>query len=216
MKARFLSLFQTLFDTLLPLRPRSARTRSRTVEDIEPVTATHELLGIQITTIMEYRDPAVSDMIRALKYEHSSHAATLAASVLADFLREEIASLKTFSPRPILLVPVPLHISRLHERGFNQIEKVLRALPPEFKNGTLSRISTDALARTRATPQQTRLSRSERLKNVEGAFAATHTVKDTHVILVDDVTTTGATLAEAAKALQKSGAEVTALALAHA
>ena len=217
MQRGFLSILESIIDIVLPLKPRSARTRERSVTDIQPVTGSHELLGIHITTIMEYRDQAVSDLIRSLKYERSNYAAQLAGAMLADYLREELSSLKTFSPIPILLVPMPLHISRLRERGFNQVEKVLKALPSEFRDGTLSRISSDALTRTRPTEQQTRLPRAERLKNVEGAFAAdAEQIKNTQVILIDDVTTTGATLASATRALDASGARVTAIALARA
>lgn len=119
-----------------------------------------------------------------------------------------------FSAKPIVLMPVPLHASRMRERGFNQIEKVLQNLPEEFRNGTLSRIDAHSLVRTRATPQQTRLSRSERLRNVEDAFALASPIDDAHIILIDDVTTTGATLIEAARPLGHT--TVILLALAHA
>jgi ComF family protein len=125
--------------------------------------------------------------------------------------------MRAFSPRAILIVPMPLHKNRVRSRGFNQIEKVLARLPAEFRDGSLSKVSTKALVRTRDTPQQAHLSRPERLKNVAGAFAADTTdVGGTHVILVDDVTTTGATLAECVKTLKSAGAQVTPLALARA
>jgi ComF family protein len=210
--------FDAILDVILPLRARSARTKSRTFEDIPLSIVPHELLGEKITTIMDYRKSEVQDLVRALKYDGSLHAATLAAQGLADFLREEIAAAKAFSPREVLLVPVPLHPSRKRERGFNQIELVLRALPKEFKDGTLARFAPEALSRARATKQQTHLSRQERIKNVAGAFSCADTarVAASHVFLIDDVTTTGATLVNAGKPLAKAGAQVSLVALARA
>jgi ComF family protein len=174
-------------------------------------------LNEKITTLLNYKDPGVSDLVRALKYEHSGHAARLCGEVLADYLREEVASLRAFSARQILVVPMPLHASRVRERGFNQIEKVLANLPGDFKDGSLASIDSKALSRIRETPQQARLSRAERLKNVAGAFAADAAkVSDTHCILIDDVTTTGATLVSAGRALREAGAKVTLIALARA
>ena len=209
--------FTTVLDVILPRKERAMRTVSRTLEDLPLLPSLHELRGVRITTLMDYNVGAVEDTIRTLKYDGTREAAKLLASALADYLREEMASIKAFSPRPIILVPVPLHPSRVHERGFNQMERVLENLPGEFRNGSLARLSPGGLLRTRATKQQTRLSRQERLKNVVGAFAADRkAVRGTHCILIDDVTTTGATLSECAKALESAGSVVTAIALARA
>lgn len=210
--------FAAMLDTILPRRERRVRTERRQLEEIPLSPAPHDLLGVRITTLMEYQNPTVEDLIRSIKYDGSAHAARLAAAVLSDYLREEIASSRIFSVRKILLVPVPLHKSRARERGWNQIELVLRALPAEFRDGTIATLAPHALARTRATKPQTRLPRSERLSNVAGAFKVIDNllVENTHVLLIDDVTTTGATLANAATSLRRAGANVTLLALARA
>lgn len=183
---------------------------------IEPTV--HEAEGARITTLMDYRQPIVEDLIRSLKYDGSAHAADLCAEALSDFLNEEIAAIRQFSSRRILIVPVPLHRKRQRERGFNQVDVVLKRLPQEFRNGTLSVHAPHALARIRATAQQTHLPREERAKNVAGAFAvfSQDIIRGTHVFLIDDVATTGATLASAAAALKNAGAEVTLIALARA
>lgn len=209
---------EVIFDTVLPLRARVARTKMRSADEIPLFPTVHELLGSRITTLMDYREGAVQDLVRSLKYDGSGHAARLTAQLLADFLHEEIASQRLFGERTVLLVPVPLHAARARERGFNQIELVLKALPQEFRDGTRARFVPNALVRTRETRQQTRLSRSERLSNVAGAFATAHIghLRKTHIFLMDDVTTTGATLVNAATPLRRAGAEVTLLALARA
>ncbi|OGG56575.1 hypothetical protein A2680_03130 [Candidatus Kaiserbacteria bacterium RIFCSPHIGHO2_01_FULL_55_37] len=211
-------ILEVMLDTILPLRARSARTKERAAEDIPLLPAVHELLDTRITTLMDYRQSAVQDLVRSLKYDGSGHAAKLAATLLADYLHEEVSSQRTFSQKKILIVPVPLHAGRVRERGFNQIELVLQSLPQEFRDGTRASFVPHALARIRATKQQTRLPRSERLSNVAGAFSAPDAmlVNKTHIFLIDDVTTTGATLVNAATPLRRAGAEVTMLALARA
>ncbi|MDO8576394.1 MAG: hypothetical protein Q7R90_03700 [bacterium] len=213
-----LAVLEVIFDTVLPLRERSARTKARAAEDIPLVPTIHELLKTRITTLMDYRQSEVQDLIRSLKYDGSRHAAQLAAQLLADFLREEISSHRAFSQQKVLIIPVPLHSTRARERGFNQIELVLQALPQEFRDGTLSTLMPGALLRIRETEQQTRLNRSLRLSNVAGAFAVFEAtfVNKKHIFLIDDVTTTGATLVNAATPLRRAGAEVTLLALARA
>ncbi len=215
---RLLAVLEVLFDTILPLRERAARTKARTAEDIPLVPTVHELLRTRITTLMDYRQSEVQDLIRSLKYDGSRYATQLAAQLLADFLREEISSHRSFSQKKILIVPVPLHSSRARERGFNQIELVLKSLPQEFRDGTFSTLMPGALVRIRATDQQTHLHRSLRLSNVAGAFAVFEAafVNKKHIFLIDDVTTTGATLVNAATPLRRAGAEVTLLALARA
>ena len=104
------------------------------------------------------------------------------------------------------LVPVPLAPSRLRERGFNQSERLSRALAARWRLPVWS----DALERARATETQTRLTPEERLANVSGAFRARDTargmLRNAHVVLVDDVVTTAATLNACAAALLAGGA----------
>lgn len=212
------SSIQALLDIVLPRKERVVRTEHYSLENLSVTPSEHAACGISLTTLLSYREKPAEDCIRAVKYDRSIPAAKLLAEVLAEYLREEIAQLHSFSQRQILLIPIPLHPKRKQERGFNQIEHILAHMPDEFRDGSLSRVGTDALVRVRETDQQTRLSRTERLMNVKGAFAVSHvdTVLNTHVILIDDVTTTGATLAEAARPLINLGIPVSALALARA
>jgi len=104
-------------------------------------------------------------------------------------------------PRPELLVPVPLHPRRLRSRGFSPAGLLARGVARDFG------IAFDAVAlrRVRDTPSQTGLGRRARRENVRGAFAARRRVPD-RVWLVDDVATTGATLAACAQTLRHAGA----------
>ena len=106
------------------------------------------------------------------------------------------------------LVPVPLGAARLRERGYNQSELLARAAAPAFGVP----VWADVLARTRATQAQARLTAGDRLTNVAGAFRAADGAGDrlrgAHVVLVDDVVTTAATLNACAAALVAGGARV--------
>jgi ComF family protein len=103
-----------------------------------------------------------------------------------------------------LLLPVPLHMKRLRQRGFNQAYLVNK------KWAAQEGIPFDgfALSRSRWTEPQTTLARAERRKNVRGAFSLLHPdgVKGQRILLVDDVFTTGATVNECARVLMKGGA----------
>jgi ComF family protein len=106
-------------------------------------------------------------------------------------------------PPPALVVPVPLHPHRLRARGFNPAARLARALARDIA----ARMDPVALRRVRDTPSQTGLDRRERQRNVRGAFRARDGLRlPARVWLVDDVVTTGSTLAEAARALRRAGA----------
>ncbi len=102
-----------------------------------------------------------------------------------------------------VVVPVPLHASRLATRGFNQAALLARAAA---KPG--ERVVVDALRRAAASAAQSRLGRRERAANVADAFTLAHpaTVRDCTVLLIDDVLTTGATARACAAALRAGGA----------
>jgi ComF family protein len=100
------------------------------------------------------------------------------------------------------IIPVPLHGSRARQRGFNQAELLAQAMALELGVPMLL-----ALQRTRATKQQARLEKSERLTNLEGAFAVQKSVVGLEVLLVDDVHTSGSTLTEASLCLIEAGAK---------
>lgn len=104
------------------------------------------------------------------------------------------------------LVPVPLAAEKERARGYNQAERLARAIGAAWAIP----VRSDVLRRARATPSQTALTRGERLANVHRAFVcadfAPAQISGRHLILVDDVFTTGATLNACAAALFEAGA----------
>ena len=112
-----------------------------------------------------------------------------------------------------MVVPMPLHWRRSWERGFNQSELLGKALSTKL-GAPLVR----AVSRKRRTPSQAGLTNAQRRVNVAGAFVWNKrvSVKDRHVLLVDDVLTTGATASACAAVLKRAGAKrVTVLTLAR-
>lgn len=100
------------------------------------------------------------------------------------------------------IVPLPLHRSRLATRGYNQALELARPLGVRFGLP----VYPHGLQRCRATAAQSELDGPARKRNVRGAFAADADVTGAHVLLLDDVITTGATLREAAATLLRAGA----------
>lgn len=138
-----------------------------------------------------------------LKYEQLRPA----AQVLGTKLAEAIVGSRFDGDQPVLVLPVPLHISKRRKRGFNQSELIAKEA---LKHLPLSRFEPHAgnLRRLRATDSQTGLTRHQRRENVRGAFRVDRPqqLNGRSVLLVDDVYTTGTTLNECARVIRAAGA----------
>jgi len=137
------------------------------------------------------------EAIHQLKYQNLRALAVPLAGMLREYLMA--------SPLDVdVLVPVPLHRKRLRERGYNQA----RLLAQELGKLRNLPVADDVLVRRRHTPPQARTATvEERRQNIADAFACRdHSLRDRHVLLLDDVATSGATLDACAKALKASGA----------
>ncbi len=138
----------------------------------------------------------ILEAIHRLKYQRQ----LLYAKFLGDLLRQE-PEVQEIIAGAELLLPVPLHPSRLRWRGFNQALLLARHLAPE-------RVDTRVLIRQRSTRPQVGLNSQERRANVKGAFAVTEParVAGKNLVLIDDVFTTGATIGECARVLRRAKA----------
>ena len=147
-------------------------------------------------TVADYTGP-VQRLIRDMKFRRM----TKQAAKLSQLLDYALAADRYADIEAI--VPVPLHANRFKERGFNQTALVFK---PWAARQNLS--WTEALVRTRHTAPQWELTLKERQKNIKGAFAVTRPelIIGKHILLVDDIFTSGLTMEECAKVLKKAGA----------
>jgi ComF family protein len=119
---------------------------------------------------------------------------------LTNYLADELA--KVINERPDAIVAMPLHPTRLRERGFNQSQLLAQRLAHQLQTPCLN----DVCQRTRHTTPQTLLPWKERNKNVHNAFACATHLGGKRIAIIDDVMTTGASLNELAKVLKQAGA----------
>jgi len=158
--------------------------------------------------------PPLSLAIKQLKYSGRTDLAAPLAEFWWERWRSTVAEAGRSRPSVVLL-PVPLHPQRLIERGFNQSGLLATRL------ARLARVHVrhDVLERIHATAQQARLSAAERAQNLNGAFCISRArgiAAGAQLVLVDDVVTTGATLAACQAACQAHGLSISAVwTLAH-
>jgi ComF family protein len=145
--------------------------------------------------------------IHALKYDRLHPA----ARGLGRMLAQAIAKLADEAPGEMLVVPVPLHRSKYAERGFNQARSLavhaLKALGKTHPQWRLT-LASRTLMRQRATESQAGLTPRQRRLNVRGAFSVGNpaAVDGKHILVIDDIFTTGSTARAAAKTLLEAGA----------
>jgi len=140
-------------------------------------------------------------LIKMYKYEGKKEVADFFIPYLAEEIGLQIKTKNWLSPEGI--VPIPLHSRRLKERRFNQARILADKLAIHLDVPVL-----DVLKRVRDTQTQTRLSRTERWENVQGAFKLAEREKMANCLLVvDDICTSGATINEAARVLKEGGTQ---------
>lgn len=147
---------------------------------------------------LDYAAP-LDMLVQAFKYNRASWLAEDFADLLEGAVRARLDSHSVD-----VIFPVPLHPNRQRKRGYNQSALLARALARRLAR----RCDEVSLARTRDTPKQSLLKGSERRQNLKAAFAAVRPsfIRGRTILLVDDVTTTGSTLAAAAEPLRAAGA----------
>ena len=143
--------------------------------------------------MLDFQYP-VDALLRRYKYSGLLSISHLMASLLAEQLHS--------TQRPDLLIAMPLHPSRLKERGFNQALEIARVVGESLNIP----LNPQACSRIRPTPPQAGLPWAERRKNLRGAFECSLDLSGKHVALLDDVMTTGASLNELARCVRQAGA----------
>jgi len=141
--------------------------------------------------------PPIDKFITAIKFNQKLNIAQLLGQCLLDYLQPRL------NEKPQAIIPVPLHVKRLKQRGFNQALEIARpiakALDIPLRNHIIKRIQP--------TAPQTLVEANARHKNVKNAFAIDEAPNLKHVAIIDDVVTTANTVSEISRVLKKNGVE---------
>lgn len=148
-----------------------------------------------------YEEP-IKGLIHQFKYRQKDYLGFTLSRLLIEFIREYHLPIEYVD----MIIPVPLHKTKMREREFNQAETLSKCLGDEFSKPVIK----DNLIRRRPTKSQTELPENERLANVRGSFSVRDAaaIKTKNILLVDDVLTTASTCSEAALALKDAGANI--------
>ncbi len=152
----------------------------------------------------------IQKILHSIKYKRNKELAVLVGKWYAEDLKED-----PIISKADYIVPVPLHIQKFKQRGYNQSEEFGKGL----SHGLTIPIETTILQRKQFTSTQTKKSKYERWENVGDVFELTsyETFKNKHVVLVDDVITTGATIEACCQLLQQvEGIKISVLSIAYA
>jgi ComF family protein len=150
-------------------------------------------------------ETGLRDLIPLLKFQQVRPAARFLGRMLADQINAAESAMPTGT---IAVVPVPLHKRKQAARGFNQSEETVRAALKRVSRQERFELKRGNLLRTRDTGSQIGLTRDQRRDSLRGAFSMKDraAISGRHVLLVDDVYTTGTTASECARVLRKAGA----------
>ncbi len=143
-------------------------------------------------TLFTYQSP-ITKLIYDLKFNRK----LVNAKVLGDLMAKQLKITK----KPDCLIPIPLHNKRLRARGFNQALEIARPIAKKFKIP----INFTSCKRIKHTDAQAMISKKKRKKNIKNAFAIDANFQAHHVVIIDDVVTTGQTVLEFARVLRKNG-----------
>lgn len=214
--SRLIQTFQPIADFVFPPSKDALVVRGASADTFYALM--HHSVHADPQVLLPYHERVIRACVHEAKFHHNTKAFELLGSVLAKHV-------KTLPEQTYTLFPVPLSRARFRERGYNQVTEVAKGALKKLPHIALRE---DILVRTRHTKKQTDLQKEEREKNVTNAFACpvaesrgvrnqqtADSLADTHIILLDDVLTTGATMKEARKALKKfRPASITCIALA--
>ena len=146
-----------------------------------------------VRAVFDYAFP-LDRLLPRLKFHHDFAAGRVLVQCMVERLRAV--------PPPDAIIPIPLHHARLRRRGYDQALELARPLARALRLP----LHANLLRRCKATGAQSRLDAEARRRNLHGAFVVHGGTPPPHVVLVDDVMTTGATLEAAARALRRAGA----------
>ncbi len=214
------AFFDKLLRLIFPARCVGCRVESTSIcpRCLLRVPPSERINEDWIISVYSYKDRNIKKLLWQLKFESKWSVIADIGQILYDHLADELSERSLFeninSP---VLIPIPITKKKLRKRGYNQSEILAKELVRR-SGGFLSSFP-DALEKIRETETQHSIkNRGERLRNLRGTFAVRDidAVRGRDVVIVDDITTTHATLMEARRALREAGAgKIIAFTIAH-
>ncbi len=179
-----MKIIERILDAIFPPRESEQLVRNvskQSMKVLYRLERTPECLSLS-----SYKHPTIRALITENKFHGNEHAASMLFELIREWYEKQTGSL--------IFTPVPLGAKRKRERGYNQVAQVLKY----FGGEDSGLVRFDLCSRPKETTPQLSLPRSERLRNVRGAFVGNSDVisvlRDVTIVVVDDVSTTGATL----------------------
>src|SRR3989344_2482152 len=220
-------LWEIFLQILIPPDIKIQKLLKLSVGEMRDLLPKSPVNSKDIFVLFDYSHKIVRLIIKSIKYKNNTDIKKRIAIYLYEELMVISSEIALFEGTLPILVPMPMSKKEKRNRGFNQCEEICK----EIKKlaGDNIKISYNTLKKVRETERQTKLSREQRLENVEESMCAflrsEATIKTQHpersegkrtVIVLDDVSTTGASLSEARRALTSAGARrVIGLFIAH-
>lgn len=215
------STINLILDILLPTRCVLCHTQGEILcsNCITNLPQTDRQTEDNIRAVFDYQSETVKKLIWKTKYYHSKILGRKLGKLLHYSLLEDITEIKIFSEgSPIYIIPVPITKMKKNIRGYNQSEVIASGFCEEDKNNIFQIQNNIIYKKINTIPQAKIPNRNERLKNIRGSFEIKNQnlIVGKTIIVIDDVTTTGATMQEIIKILTKYGAKkVIGFAVAH-
>jgi ComF family protein len=196
-----------LLDTVVPQDPDIRAIERMSAEEFMFQTRSADqpipTIGNETISLFSYKQKLVRKALVEIKDYPNRNIAYMFGKILHSELTVRLP-VRAF---PYLILPIPITRKKRCDRGWNQCELILRGLK-RIDRGKSFDVRTDVLKKIRETEDQVGKSRSERFENVKNSFSVEYAdaVRDRHVIIFDDILTTGATLTDASRALTEAGA----------
>lgn len=211
-------VWKSLLEFLYPISTEVQKLESLKPEELLSLLPRSTLDERDTLALFSYQDPLVKEIIWEIKYKGNRTLAKSVATLLYDVVMDELQERNVLEKyHNVVLVPMPISDQRRLERGWNQAELLCEAIK---KLDTTKRLEylPKLLAKIKHTESQTKTTnKQERLENLHASMAVDpEMITGKFIVLVDDVTTTGATFKEARRALQLAGAKkILCVAVAH-